>query len=213
MSLLGETVDRAIDILIDIYANNTIGGTFYSFSTSVGTPVMSVNITDRMILQFTEYSELVKVYGLARMKKIQLGFTRASNFIGSNSSILENTPSFFLQASTIPYTAGSTTLQNKVAQSDNSIEVDLQTFNPKSWNILLPPSVVSNNRANNQTFVFGSSVWVSTVLNGTQNFPDLFINLGSLAQPTFVSTAPTGPYLVGQIHGRFQLSFAGPIVS
>jgi hypothetical protein len=212
MSILGETVDRAIDILIDIYAVNSVGTPFYSFSNSQGSPSMSVNITDLMILQFSEYSELVRIYGLTKLKKIQLGFTRSSNFIGGGANIIQNTPSLFLQASTIPYTAGSVTLQRAVAQSDNSVEVDLQTFEPKAFNIMLPPHVVSNNRANNQTFVFGSQTWVSTRLNNIQNFPDLFLNLGSLATPTFDSQASNTSFLVGQIHGRMQLSFAGPIV-
>jgi hypothetical protein len=212
MSILGKTVDRAIDILIDIFAVNSIGTPFYSFSTSQTSPVMSTNITDLMILQFTEYSELTRVYGLTKLKKIQLGFTRSSNYVGGGTQVLQNTPSFFLQASTIPYSAGSITLQRAVAQSDNSIEIDLQTYEPKAFNIMLPPHVVSNNRANNQTFVFGSQTWVSTRLNNIQNFPDLFLNLGSLATPTFDSQASNSSYLIGQIHGRMQLSFAGPIV-
>jgi hypothetical protein len=212
MSILGKTVDRAIDILIDIFAVNSIGTPFYSFSTSQSSPSMSVNITDLMILQFTEYSELTRVYGLTKLKKIQLGFTRSSNYVGGGTQILQNTPSFFLQASTIPYSAGSITLQRAVAQSDNSIEIDLQTYEPKAFNIMLPPHVVSNNRANNQTFVFGSQTWVSTRLNNIQNFPDLFLNLGSLATPTFDTQASNASYLIGQIHGRMQLSFAGPIV-
>jgi hypothetical protein len=212
MSILGETIDRAIDILIDIYAVNSVGTPFYSFSNSQGSPSMTVNITDLMILQFTEYSELTRIYGLTKLKKIQLGFTRSSNFIGGGTNVLQNTPSFFLQASTIPYSAGSITLQRAIAQSDNSVEIDLQTFDPKAFNIMLPPHIVSNNRSNNQTFVFGSQTWISTKLNNVQNFPDLFLNLGSLATPTFDSQASNNSFLVGQIHGRMQLSFAGPIV-
>jgi len=212
MSILGETINRAIDILIDIYAVNGLGTPFYSFSSTAGAPSMSYNLTDNMILQFTEYSELARIYGLVKMKKIQLGFTRASNYVGGGNTALVNTPSFFLQASTIPYTAGSISLQRAVAQSDNSVEVDVQTFNPKSWDIMLPPSIVSNNRANNQTFVFGSQTWVSTKLNNVQNFPDLFINLGSLATPSFDTSASQQGFLIGQIHGRIQLSFAGPVV-
>jgi hypothetical protein len=212
MSILGETINRAIDILIDIYAVNSIGTPFYSFSTSAGTPNMSTNLTDLMILQFTEYSDLAKIYGLSKFKKIQLGFTRASNFIGTATNIIQNTPSLFLQASTIPYPSGSVSLQRAVAQADNSIEVDLQTYDPKAYDIILPPHVVSNNRANNQTFVFGSQTWVSTRLNNVQNYPDLFLNLGSLSTPTFDSSAPNASFLVGQIHGRMQLSFAAPIV-
>jgi hypothetical protein len=68
MSILGETIDRAIDILIDIYAVNSVGTPFYSFTSSQGAPTMSVNITDLMILQFTEYSELVRIYGLTKLK-------------------------------------------------------------------------------------------------------------------------------------------------
>lgn len=212
MSILGETIDRAIDILVDIYAVNSVGTPFYSFSNSAGSPTMTTNITDSMILQFTEYSELTRIYGLCKLKKIQLGFTRSSNFVGGGSNILQNTPSIFLQASTIPYTAGSVTLQRAIAQSDNSVEIDLQTFDPKAFNIMLPPHIVSNNRASNQTFVFGSQTWVSTRLNNIQNFPDLFLNLGSLATPTFDSQASNTSFLIGQIHGRMQLSFAGPIV-
>lgn len=213
MSILGETIDRAIDILVNVYAVNSLGTPYYSFGTATSIPNMSTNLTNDMILQFTEYSELSTIYGLSKLKKIQLGFTRASNLIGSSNNILENTPSFFLQTSTIPYSTGNISLQNKVAQSDNSVEVDLQTFEPKAWNVMLPPCIVSNNRANNQTFVFGAQVWVSTKLNNAQNYPDLFLNLGSLAQPTFATGAAQGAYLVGQIHGRMQLSFAGPIVS
>jgi hypothetical protein len=213
MSILGETIDRAIDILVDIYAVNSIGTPFYSFQSSQGSPTMTTNITDSMVLQFSEYSDLTRVYGLCKLKKIQLGFTRSSNFIGGGTNVLQNTPSLFLQASTIPYTAGSVTLQRAIAQADNSVEIDLQTFDPKAFNILLPPHIVSNNRAQNQTFVFGSQTWISTRLNNVQNFPDLFLNLGSLATPSFDSQASNASFLVGQIHGRMQLSFAGPIVA
>jgi hypothetical protein len=213
MSILGETIDRAIDILVDIYAVNSLGTPYYSFSSTQGTPTMTTNITDSMILQFTEYADLSKIYGLCKLKKIQLGFTRSSNFIGGGANVLQNTPSLFLQASTIPYTAGSVSLQRLIAQSDNSVEIDLQTFDPKAFSILLPPHIVSNNRAQNQTFVFGSQTWVSTRLNNVQNFPDLFLNLGSLATPSFDSQASNASFLVGQIHGRMQLSFAGPIVA
>jgi len=212
MSILGETIDRAIDILIDIYAVNSLGTPFYSFSNSTGSPNMSTNLTDSMILQFTEYADLSRIYGLVKLKKIQLGFTRASNFIGGASGAIQNTPSFFLQASTIPYSAGSVSLQRSVAQSDNSVEVDLQTYSPTAFSIMLPPHIVSNNRTNNQTFAFGSQTWVSTKLNNVQNFPDLFLNLGSLAIPSFETSTPNTSFLIGQIHGRMQLSFAGPIV-
>ena len=212
MSILGETINRAIDILINIYAVNSVGTPFYSFSSTSGAPSMSLNLTDSMILQFTEYSELTRIYGLCKLKKIQLGFSRSSNFIGGGATTLQNTPSLFLQASTVPYPAGSVTLQRSVAQADNSVEIDLQTFEPKAFNIMLPPHLVSNNRAQNQTFVFGSQTWISTKLNNVQNFPDLFINLGSLATPTFDSQASNSSFLIGQIHGRMQLSFAGPIV-
>jgi hypothetical protein len=213
MSLLGETIDRAIDILIDIYAVNSLGTPFYSFSSSQGSPNMSANLTDAMILQFTEYSDLARIYGLCKLKKIQLGFTRSSNFIGGGTNVLQNTPSIFLQLSTIPYSTGSIQIQRAIAQADNSIEIDLQTYAPKAFNVMLPPHVVSNNRAQNQTFVFGSQTWVSTRLNNVQNFPDLFLNLGSLATPTFDSQVSNNSFLVGQIHGRMQLSFAGPIVA
>jgi len=213
MSILGKTNDRAIDILVNIFAVNSLGTPFYSFSTSAGSPQLSSNLTDLMILQFTEYSELAQIYGLVKLKKIQLGFTRSSNFIGGGTTILQNTPSIFLQASTIPYSTGSVVLQRAIAQSDNSIELDLQTYDPKSYEIFLPPHIVSNNRANNQTFAFGSQTWISTRLNNVQNLPDLFLNLGSLATPTFdPSTTSGNSVLIGQIHGRMQLSFAGPIV-
>jgi hypothetical protein len=213
MSLLGETANRAIDILIDVYAINSLGVNFYSFSTGTSIPVITYNLTDSMILQFTEYSQLADLYGLSKLKKIQLGFTRASNLIGSNSADLINTPSFFLQASTIPYTSGTVSLQRAIAQTDNSVEVDLQTFAPKAWSVILPPSIVSFNRANQQTFTFGSETWVSTKLNNTQYYPDLFLNLGALATPTFATGSPSAAFLVGQIHGRMQLSFACPIVN
>jgi hypothetical protein len=212
MSILGETIDRAIDILIDIYAVNSIGTPYYSFSTGTSIPIMTSNLTNSMILQFTEYSKLSTIYGLTKLKKIQLGFTRSSNLIGSTSKDLINTPSFFLQTSTIPYNTGSLSLQRAVAQSDNSVEVDLQTFEPKAWNIMMPPAIVSNNAANNQTYTFGSQTWVSTKLFNVQNYPDLFLNLGSLATPSFDASSPNSAFLVGQIHGRMQLSFAGPIV-
>jgi len=212
MSLLGETVNRAIDATVDIFAVNSLGGPYYSFASGTGSPVMSSNITDKMILQYIEYSDMATIYGLAKLKKIQIQFTRSSNAIG-NANYLENTPSLFLQASTIPVLTGTTSLQQKVAQADNSVEIDMQTYSPKSWDINMPPSIVTTNRAHNDTYPFGNAVWVSTRLNTSQHFPDLYLNLGSFTYPSFTSTSPASVILVGQLHIRFQMSFAGPIIS
>jgi hypothetical protein len=211
MSILGETINRAIDVTVDINAVNSLGGAFYSFGTGLGSPVMSVNVTDKMILQYIEYSDLAHIYGLAKMKKIQIQFTRSSNAIAT-STYLENTPSFFLQCGTLPNLTGTTSLMQKVAQADNSIEVDVQTFSPRAWDISLPPSIVSINRAHNDVYPFGSQVWVSTRLNTSQHFPDLYLNLGAFSQPTFSSTTPSSVVLIGQLHVRFQMSFAAPII-
>lgn len=146
------------------------------------------------------------------MKRIQIQFTRASNTVG-NATYLENTPSLFLQATTIPVLSGTIPLMQKVAQADNSVEIDIQTYSPKAWDINMPPSVVTVNRVHNDTYPFGNAVWVSTRLNTTQHFPDLYLNLGAFSQPSFVSSSPSSAVLVGQLHIRFQMSFAGPIIS
>lgn len=212
MSLLGETINRAIDVLVNVYAINSLGGPFYSFNTTTGSPLMSSNITHEMILQYVEYSDLVQLYTLVKMNKIQFQFSRSSNSIASGNDLV-NTPNIFFQCSTVPKLSNSVTDLPKIAQADNSVECDLQTFRPRAWDLILPPSIVAINRYHNDIYTFGSDVWLSTTLNGVQQFPDLFLNLGALTQPTFTSTSSASNVLVGQMHIRFQLTFAGPKIA
>lgn len=214
MSILGNVISRDIDVLYDVTAVNSLGQGFYSLGSAATSPVMSLNITNSMVLQFSEYSELVQLYGLAKLTSIEVNFSRASNYIGAANNTILNTPPIFIQVSTIPYTTGTALLQAKVAIADNSEEINLQTNVSRKFKVKMPQCIVSNNRSQNQTFTFGSNVWVSTKLNGIQNFPDIFLNLGSLTGPTFDGTAgSSASYLVGQIHLKLQVDFAGPVVA
>ena len=85
-------------------------------------------------------------------------------------------------------------------------------LSPRVWDISMPLSVVSINRANKDVYSFGSQVWVSTWQNATQHFPDLYLNLGASSQPTFSSTTPSSVVLIGQLNFRFQMSFAVSII-
>ena len=194
-------------------AVNSLGTGFYSLGTTTAYPTMTVNITNSMITQFTEYSELVQLYGLAKLISIEVNFSRASNYIGAANNSILNTPPIFLQVSTIPYTVGSLLLQQKVSISDNSEEINLQTNASRKFKVSMPSCIVSHNRASDQVFAFGSNTWVSTRLNGTQTFPDLFLNLGSLTPPTFDTSAGSLLFQVGQIHLKLRVEFAGPVVA
>jgi len=129
-----------------------------------------------------------------------------------NATTSKNTPSLFIQASITPILTRTTSL-NKAAQSDNSVKSIMQIYPSISWDINMPLSIVTINRAYNDTYPFGNAVWVSTGLDITQHFPDLYLNLGSFTNPSFTSLSSASVIVVEQFHIRFQTSFIGPIIS
>lgn len=208
-SLLGKTLNRELDVIISLYANNNLGTPFYSFGTSTAAPVMSVNLTGTAISQFPEYAQLVRTYGLVKLNSVSYNISRASPLV-VNSSIIGNTPPVFLQTSLTNYTAGSVTLQQSLATSDNCIEVNIQTYDMFSVNCLIPPCISSRSSLANDVFCFGSNTWTPTIINGVQTMPELYLNLGSLSTPSFQSGATSTAYLVATIHAKLHLTFAGP---
>jgi hypothetical protein len=208
MSMLGTTNPRKIDCIVPVYAVNSLGGAYYSFSTSTSIPAMSSNLSQLILTSFPEYSQLARTYGLVQLKSIGLVNTRSSALI-QNFNIIGNTPSYMLQVSMTNYPTGSTTAQQSLATSDNSVEINLQSFDGCEAVCLIPPAVVGRSNSSNDIYIYGSDVWCPTVINGVQTFPDIYLNLGSLSFPTFQSTAAQTAYLVSTIHVTFDFVFAG----
>jgi hypothetical protein len=209
MSLLGKTITRQLDCRVNIYAVNSIRGGFYSLGTSVAAPTMSVNLTSLLITQFPEYSQLVRNYGLVKIQGASIQFSRTSSLI-QNTSIIGNTPSIFLQLSMTNYSAGSTTAQQSLSTADNAVEINVQTYDPYSWNLNFPPVVIGRSSAANDIYAFGSDVWSPTVINGSQVLPDVFLNLGSMEFPNFQSGVANAAFQLATLHVRFNACFAGP---
>lgn len=209
MSLLGKTFTRQLDARININVVNSIGGAFYSFGTSVAAPVVSVNVTQLLLTQYPEFSQLARSYGLVKLTGSEIQFSRTSSLI-QNVNIIGNTPSLFLQLSMTNYSAGSTTIQQQLATADNSVEVNVQTYDPFSWRMKFPPVLIGRSSAANDIYAFGSNVWQPTVINGSQVLPDVFINLGSLEFPSFQVGAANTSFQLATLHIRFFCVFAGP---
>jgi hypothetical protein len=209
MSLLGKTYTRQLDCRVNIYAVNPLSGAFYSLGTAISAPSMSINLTNLLITQYPEYSQLVRTNGLVKLLGASLQFSRTSSLI-QNTNVIGNTPSIFLQLSMTQYAAGSVSAQNSLATSDNAVEINVQTYDPYSWKINFPPVVVGRSAAANDIFIYGSEVWSPTIMNGQQVLPDIFINLGSLESPSFQSGALNTAYQLATLHVRFNAVFAGP---
>lgn len=208
MSMLGTTNPRKIDCIVPVYAVNSLGGSFYSFGTTTAAPVMSANLSQLILLSYPEYAQLVRTYGLVQLKSINLVVSRSSSLI-QNFNIIGNTPPYMLQISMTNYSAGSVTQQQALATSDNTIEVNLQTYDACEATCLIPPAVVGRSNTANDIYIYGSNVWCPTVINGVQAFPDIFLNLGSLTVPSFQTGAAQTAYLIGNIHLTFNMIFAG----
>jgi hypothetical protein len=208
LSLLGTTAPRKLDCLLPIYAVNSVGGGFYSFATGTGTPIMSANISTLIVAAFPEYGQMARTYGLIQIKGLNLKVIRSSP-LSVNTSLIGDTPSYFLQASLTNYSAGSVTLQRSLATSDNTMEINLQTYDSFFASIVFPPAISSRSSAINDVYVFGASTWSPTTINGTQALPDIYINLGSLATPSFQTGAATAAYQIASIHVELVCVFAG----
>jgi hypothetical protein len=208
LSFIGKPITRSLDVLIPIYAANTLGNSFYSFSTSLSSPVMSVNINSLALNQFVEYSQFARAYGLICIKGMDVSIYRSSNLI-SNTSVITNIPSLFLQIAPTQYSAASTSQQQSLATSDNAAEINLNTFDSFAFKLALPPVIASRSSSLNDVYNYGSNVWTPTVVNGAQALPDIFMNLGSLQFPTFVSS--TTAYLqIASVHVKLNVVFAAP---
>jgi len=208
LSMLGKTLTRQLDAIVPVYAVNSLGGAYYSFSTSTGGPVMSANISTLFLTSYPEYSQLVRTYGLFQTKSIDLEITRSSSLI-QNFNVIGNTPPYYLQLSMTNYTSGSTSAQQGLACADNNIEVNLQTYDACSATCIIPPAVAGRSSAVNDIFTFGSNVWIPTIINGANYIPDFYLNLGSFTFPSFQTGAANTAYLIGNVHCVLSLVFAG----
>jgi hypothetical protein len=208
LSLLGPTAPRMLDCLIPIYAVNSIGGPYYSFATTTAAPTMSVNISTLIVGSFPEYSQMVRAYGLIQLRGIELRVTRSSP-LSVNTSVIGDTPAIFLQTSLTQYSAGSVTQQRSLATSDNCMEVNLQTYDSFLATVAFPPAVSSRSSILNDVYVFGSATWSPTAIGSTQTLPDIFLNLGSLASPSFQSGAANNAFQIASVHLVLQVVFSG----
>lgn len=168
---------------------------------------MSVNLSDRIVADFAEYANLAKMYGLIQLKSIELRIVRASNTV-NNTNVMVETPSLFLQLSQTNYPAGSLALQTSLATSDNSVEINLQSFDAFRAICQVPPVLVQRSSVLADTFTIGSSVWNPTAVGATQTLPAVYLNLGALSQPTFASST-TIAYKLLNIHVIYHVVFAG----
>lgn len=207
MSMLGRTAPRKLDAIIPVLAVNNFGSGFYSFLTSSSAPSLSVNLSDRIVADFAEYANLAKMYGLIQLKSIELRIVRASNTV-NNSNVMIETPSLFLQVSQTNYPAGSIALQQAIATSDNAVEINLQSFDAFRAICQIPPVLVQKSSVLADNFTIGSSVWNPTAIGSTQTLPAIYLNLGSLQQPTFASST-TIAYKLLTIHVIYNVVFAG----
>lgn len=207
-SLLGPTLTRQLDIVIPVYAVNSLSAPYYSFGTSTAAPVMSTNITQLAITSFPEYSQLARAYGLVQLKSLQTIISRSSP-LAVSTNIIGDSPNVFFQISQTNYPAGSVTLQRSLATSDNAIEVPLNTYDSYQFITAIPPCVVGRCTAANDIFPFGSSVWNPTNINGMAVLPDMFVNVGSLQPPSFQSSAANAAFQICALHIKIKCVFAG----
>lgn len=208
MSFIGKPITRSIDVIVPIYAANTLGNSFYSFATSLSSPVMSVNLNSLALNQFVEFSQFARSYGLLCIKGMDVSIYRSSSLV-LNTSVITNIPSLFLQIAPTQYSAASTSQQQSLATSDNAVEINLNTFDSFAFKLALPPVVASRSSSLNDVYNYGSNVWTPTVINGAQALPDIYLNMGSLQFPTFVSSTTT--YLqIASVHVKLNVVFAAP---
>lgn len=209
LSMLGATISRELDCLINVYAvNGSTSQTFYSFATSTSVPTISQSLTNLCITQFAEFQSLARLYNLYSVKDINMLVTRNSTLL-TNTNIAGNLPSIFFQASPNLQPNAVASLTN-VALADNSSEYNLATFSSRNYQIMLPPIMVSKSSTANDYFPFGSQTWIPTIYNSVISVPDLYLNLGSLAVPTFQTGAAISAYAVAQVHVKMRVVFAAP---
>lgn len=208
--MLGSTASRQVDAVFQIYAVNSIGGPFYSFTTSVAAPLVSQSMTNSCITQYTEFGSLARLYNLFQVKGLQILITRNSTLL-TNTQIAGNLPSVFFQVSPNLQAPTVSSLTN-VALADNSQEFNICTFGSKNYQFNLPPVYLSKSSTTNDYFPFGSMVWLPTLYNGNFAIPDVYLNLGSLASPTFQTGAANTAYAVAQIHIKMNVVFSCPIM-
>jgi hypothetical protein len=209
LSFLGPTTNRAIDVVLPVYAVNTLSGGYYSLGTSTSAPTITANITSQAISQFTEYSALVKDFGLVQIKSLDISIYRSSNYINRTTDIT-NLPSFSFQISPSKYSAGTTAIQQNIATSDTSAEFNVSTFDAFAYRVVFPPVISGRSDILSDISTYGSSVWCPTVVNGTQCLPDIFLNLGSLQFPSFTNVPGYQAYQIASIHLRLNVVFASP---
>lgn len=209
LSMIGSTAQRQIDAVFNIYAvNSAIGITYYSWTTGLSSPTVSQSVTASCISQYQEFANMAKLYSLFQVKGFQMLVTRNSTIL-TNSSLASNLPSVFLQV-TPNFLPNTTTAQSNVAIADNASEYNICSFSSRNYNFSLPPVIVSRSVSANDLFPFGSQVWMPTIFNSLSYIPDVYLNIGSLAAPTFVSGTPTGGYSVLQVHIKMDVVFASP---
>jgi hypothetical protein len=201
--MLGKTLTRDIDALVNVYAVNGLASTYYSFGTSTGSIVSNLEINGLFLSQFSEFNNLARDYSLLQIKQINALITRNSTLLSSNN-VAGNVPSIFIQ-----FSPNASTNTAGVATADNAFEYNLNTYNSKNLEVLFPPSIVSRYN-NNDYFSYGSMVWVPTIFAGLSALPNFYINLGFLAPPTFQSGTATFAYSVVQIHLKLRVVLAGP---
>jgi hypothetical protein len=203
LSILGKTMSRDIDCLVNVYAVNGLASTYYSFSTSTGAATYNQDLSSLFISQFSEFQNLVRDYSLFQVKSMSALITRNSTLI-SNNNVAGNIPSIFIQ-----FSPNGSTNTSGTATADNAFEFNLNTFTSRNLEIMMPPAIVGKYN-NNDYFPFGSAVWVPTTFNGVSVLPNFYINLGYLAPPTFQSGTTTFAFSIAQIHLKMRAVFAAP---
>jgi len=210
LSILGSTVCRDIDCLINVNAINTSLGTFYSLSTGLTTPTVSISMSALAAIQYSEYKQYAALNNLVQIKGFEILITRSSTLL-TNTNVAGNLPSIFFQVSPNLQPNSTTGLTN-VAIADNSNEYNICTFNSRNYGVNLPPIYMGKSSSSNDYFPCGSMVWLPTIYNGVISLPDVYLNLGSLSPPTFQSGAPNGAYQVAQVHIKMKVVFASPTI-
>jgi len=210
LSILGSTVTRDIDCLINVNAINSNLGSFYSFATGTTSPTTSISMSGLATIQYSEYKNFAALYNLVQIKGFNILVTRSSTLL-TNTAIAGNLPSIFFQVSPNFQPNSTTGLQN-IAISDNSSEFNICTFTSRNYSVALPPVYLGKASSNNDYYPCGSQVWLPTVYNGALSLPDIYLNLGAFSPPTFQTGAAVGPYQVIQVHVKMKVVFASPVI-
>jgi hypothetical protein len=201
--MLGKTISRDIDCLVNVFATNGLASTYYSLANSTGSATYNLDLSSLFLSQFAEFNNLVRDYSMFQVKSLSALVTRNSTLI-ANNNVAGNLPSIFIQFS--PNGSNNT---SGTATADNAYEYNLNTYASRNLEVLMSPAIVGKYN-NNDYFSFGSAVWIPTVFNGVAAMPNFYLNLGYLASPTFQSGTATFAFSVAQIHLKLRCVFAGP---